>query len=498
MEKTHCKFDLLFESIKGSIAKENLANESQRKREARALETVELLTSKKFELLTESICSNSHYIFVESKNGSQPKKLVLEDVLFWPEQALIEEGIVDQVVDKIKSIYESIKAGLANVIKASSDFIKDWCDKVKNSKIVKMIREKLGLDSIVSDGSFKDCVTVSKDGKVIGDSVALRSRKPIIAEDDKTSGIFMRKLTAIYNSRDKEAVFRELKNLTYTLRAVKPETIAGSKIYVYTDYDTHKPLLLDGKVKKLRESTLENCIAKLQDLYNELKAEKLTEAPAESSPTVVEAKIDVKKAKEVVAEAEAKVKELEEKEAPEAPEAETAPKAKPSDSSSEAAAEAPEEEKAKSKFSMKDMWSRTKSFASRTASNAKKGAQSLVNKSGNALAKGLVAGYNAVKSWFSMKNKWVKALVYAILSVAIVSALYYLVTVVLWGILSGIFSGGAVNMMAGVFKIFAAGKMFKATYKAGKRSWTEGDEWSTFFAYLVGSVFAGSVLLQMF
>ena len=56
---------------------------------------------------------------------------------------------------------------------------------------------------------------------------------------------------------------------------------------------------------------------------------------------------------------------------------------------------------------------------------------------------------------------------------------------------------GIINAAAGIFRIYASGKTFVATYKQGKKSWETGEGWAKTFLLIGGSILAVINLGQM-
>ena len=59
----------------------------------------------------------------------------------------------------------------------------------------------------------------------------------------------------------------------------------------------------------------------------------------------------------------------------------------------------------------------------------------------------------------------------SITAVLALLAIYWLITTVVFPIIYGIMNGGVLNAAAGIFRLYASGKTFIATYKQGKKSW---------------------------
>ena len=58
-------------------------------------------------------------------------------------------------------------------------------------------------------------------------------------------------------------------------------------------------------------------------------------------------------------------------------------------------------------------------------------------------------------------------------------------------------NGGVLNAAAGIFRLYASGKTFIATYKQGKKSWQTGEGWGKTFLLLGASILAAINLGQM-
>lgn len=115
----------------------------------------------------------------------------------------------------------------------------------------------------------------------------------------------------------------------------------------------------------------------------------------------------------------------------------------------------------------------------------------------NKLRDKIKTGVSKAKKWFNSQNKFVKILICCIIAVLAILALYFLITAVIYPILYGIMHGGIVNAVAGIFRIYASGKTFVATYKQGKKSWETGEGWGKTFMLIGASIFAIVNLGQM-
>ena len=107
------------------------------------------------------------------------------------------------------------------------------------------------------------------------------------------------------------------------------------------------------------------------------------------------------------------------------------------------------------------------------------------------------SGFAGVKKWFNSQNKVVKILICAIIAVLAIVGIYFLFTAVIWPILYGILHGGIINAAIGIFRIYASGKTFVATYKQGKKSWESGEGWGKTFLMIGMSILAIVNLGQM-
>ena len=107
------------------------------------------------------------------------------------------------------------------------------------------------------------------------------------------------------------------------------------------------------------------------------------------------------------------------------------------------------------------------------------------------------SGLAGVKKWFNSQNKVVKILICAIIVVLACIGIYFLFTAVIWPILYGLLHGGIINAAIGIFRIYASGKTFVATYKQGKKSWESGEGWGKTFLMIGMSILAIVNLGQM-
>ena len=142
------KFNMLFESIMNGLdaypsVKENSSS---------------LNNSPDASLILEDICGD-HY--VTSKTTG--KTFLLEDLLDWDRDHLIEEGIISSVIEYIREIPSKIKNGLLAILGKSIDAIKSFCTAIINSRIVKWLINKLHLGEKLDSLPFNDCIDMPSD-----------------------------------------------------------------------------------------------------------------------------------------------------------------------------------------------------------------------------------------------------------------------------------------------------------------------------------------------
>lgn len=464
------KFNMIYESIMKDLEI------------YKGVQPSKLITDRKLNLILEEI-EKPQYIVCESSGRS----ILLEEAIFMDESYLISEGILEKVGQKIQKIIDWIKEGIQKVLSAASDMIKAFCEKVKNNAVVKAIRNKLGLDEKLKSENFKKFVKVSAKGKEVAvESVKIIGDKFIISEATKLT----KKEEAITNPKQLDPIIKKYEN---ALSGKAP--LKNSK--------TGQPL--SSKYLKERLRLLKNKKASLEQ-GGRKPAEKANSKGSENKPAegskgegkpaegskgakgadkgkqkpIGELHFDVEGIKDQVITvkndsiSEEAVNSAAKSSATEIG-GDQAAKVISGDSPApkEGGEEAPKKKGLFGKLNDK------------------------INAAGNKLKEKIKSGISSAKKWFNSQNKFVKILICAIIAVLAILALYFLITAVIYPILYGIMHGGIVNAVAGVFRIYASGKTFVATYKQGKKSWESGEGWGKTFLMLGMSIMAIVNLGQM-
>ena len=432
-------------------------------------------------LILEEI-EKPQYIVCESSG----RTILLEEAIFMDEDYLITEGILEKVGQKIQQIIDWIKEGIKKVLSKSSEVIKAFCEKVKNNSVVKAIRKKLNLDEKLNPDNFKKFVKVKSKGKeVAAESILTDENIYLISEATKLT----KKEEAITDPKELEPLIKKYE-----------DAIAGKK--VINNAKTGKPL--SSKYLKERLRLLKKKMASLQSDNSD--GEQSTETTNAETKETNQQTSDKSSEKEAKPESNKKkplgnvyfdvdgikstVKSVKEESISEEAVTAAAKNSATAIGGDEAAnvisgdseppAEEPKEEKKRGLFGkLKDK------------------ASEVANKVGNKITDKIKSGVASAKKWFNAQNKWVKILICCIIAVLVLIVLYFLITAVIYPILYGILNGGVVNAVAGIFRIYASGKTFVATYKQGKKSWETGEGWGKTFLLIGASIFAIVNLGQM-
>lgn len=418
-----------------------------------------VITDHSLNLILEEI-EKPQYIVCESSG----RTILLEEAIFMDEDYLISEGILEKVGQKIQKIIDWIKEGIQNVLQKSSDLIKAFCEKVKNNSVVAAIRKKLGLDEKLKSERFKGFIKVSSKGKNINAESILNSieNKYVISEATKLN----KKEEAITDPKELEPLIKKWED---ALSGKAPINNAKTGEPLSKKYCQDKLRLLKRKMASLQsgdnnsESGPENNKKKpLGDIHIDVDGIKNTVNSVKEESVSDEAVSAVAKNSAV------------------AIGGDEAANVISGDS------KAPESEGSTEEPKKKGLFGKLKDTVSDAA-----------NKAGNKLRDKIKSGVAGAKKWFNAQNKWVKILICCIIAVLAILAIYFLITAVIYPILYGILNGGVVNAVAGVFRIYASGKTFIATYKQGKKSWETGEGWAKTFLLIGGSIFAIVNLGQM-
>ena len=418
-----------------------------------------VITDHSLNLILEEI-EKPQYIVCESSG----RTILLEEAIFMDEDYLISEGILEKVGQKIQKIIDWIKEGIQNVLQKSSDLIKAFCEKVKNNSVVAAIRKKLGLDEKLKSERFKGFIKVSSKGKNINAESILSSieNKYVISEATKLN----KKEEAITDPKELEPLIKKWED---ALSGKAPINNAKTGEPLSKKYCQDKLRLLKRKMASLQsgdnnsESGSENNKKKplgdihidvdgIKNTVNSVKEESVSDEAVSAAAKNSAAAIGGDEAANVIS----------------------------GDS------KAPEGEGSSEEPKKKGLFGKLKDKVSDAA-----------NKAGNKLRDTIKSGVEGAKKWFNAQNKWVKILICCIIAVLAILAIYFLITAVIYPILYGILNGGVVNAVAGVFRIYASGKTFIATYKQGKKSWETGEGWAKTFLLIGGSIFAIVNLGQM-
>jgi hypothetical protein len=418
-----------------------------------------VITAHSLNLILEEI-EKPQYIVCESSG----RTILLEEAIFMDEDYLISEGILEKVGQKIQKIIDWIKEGIQNVLQKSSDLIKAFCEKVKNNSVVAAIRKKLGLDEKLKSERFKGFIKVSSKGKNINAESILNSidNKYVISEATKLN----KKEEAITDPKELEPLIKKWED---ALSGKAPINNAKTGEPLSKKYCQDKLRLLKRKMASLQsgdnnsESGSENNKKKplgdihidvdgIKNTVNSVKEESVSDEAVSAAAKNSAAAIGGDEAANVIS----------------------------GDS------KAPEGEGSSEEPKKKGLFGKLKDKVSDAA-----------NKAGNKLRNKIKSGVEGAKKWFNAQNKWVKILICCIIAVLAILAIYFLITAVIYPILYGILNGGVVNAVAGVFRIYASGKTFIATYKQGKKSWETGEGWAKTFLLIGGSIFAIVNLGQM-
>ena len=453
------KFNMIYESIMKDLEI------------YKGVQPSKLITDRKLNLILEEI-EKPQYIVCESSG----RTILLEEAIFMDEAYLISEGILEKVGHRIQKIIDWIKEGIQKVLSQASDMIKAFCEKVKNNSVVAAIRKKLGLDEKLKSENFKKFVKVSAKGKEVAvESVKIIGDKFIISEATKLT----KKEEAITDPKELEPLIqkyedalsgkKQLKNaktgqplsskyLKERLRLLKnkkgsleqggnkgaDKTIDKGKSVEGSDKaadkGSEKGKSKDGKQKPIGNINIS--VDGIKDYVSSVKDNSVSEEAVNAASKSSATEIGGDEAAKVIS----------------------------GDSP------APKEEK-------------KKGFLGKLSDAA--------NKVGNKLKDKIKSGVEGAKKWFNSQNKFVKILICCIIAVLAILALYFLITAVIYPILYGIMHGGIVNAVAGIFRIYASGKTFVATYKQGKKSWETGEGWGKTFMLIGASIFAIVNLGQM-
>ena len=425
-----------------------------------------VITDHSLNLILEEI-EKPQYIVCESSG----RTILLEEAIFMDEDYLISEGILEKVGQKIQKIIDWIKEGIQNVLQKSSDLIKAFCEKVKNNSVVAAIRKKLGLDEKLKSDRFKSFIKVSSKGKNINAESVLNSieNKYVISEATKLN----KKEEAITDPKELEPLIKKWED---ALSGKVPINNAKTGQPLSKKYCQDKLRLLKRKMSSLQSDKGTNNVEKGSI------EEKTTKSGDKKKP-LGDIHIDVDGIKNTVN----SVKEESVSEEAVSAAAKNSATVIGGDEAvnvisgdSKAPEESSEEPKKKGFFGkLKDKVS------------------DAANKAGNKLKDKIKSGVEGAKKWFNAQNKWVKILICCIIAVLAILGIYFLITAVIYPILYGILNGGVVNAVAGIFRIYASGKTFIATYKQGKKSWETGEGWAKTFLLIGGSIFAIVNLGQM-
>lgn len=418
-----------------------------------------VITDHSLNLILEEI-EKPQYVVCESSG----RTILLEEAIFMDEDYLISEGILEKVGQKIQKIIDWIKEGIQNVLQKSSDLIKAFCEKVKNNSVVAAIRKKLGLDEKLKSERFKGFIKVSSKGKNLNAESILNSidNKYVISEATKLN----KKEEAITDPKELEPLIKKWED---ALSGKAPINNAKTGEPLSKKYCQDKLRLLKRKMASLQsgdnnsESGSENNKKKplgdihidvdgIKNTVNSVKEESVSDEAVSAAAKNSAVAIGGDEAANVIS----------------------------GDS------KAPEGEGSSEEPKKKGLFGKLKDRVSDAA-----------NKAGNKLRDTIKSGVEGAKKWFNAQNKWVKILICCIIAVLAILAIYFLITTVIYPILYGILNGGVVNAVAGVFRIYASGKTFIATYKQGKKSWETGEGWAKTFLLIGGSIFAIVNLGQM-
>jgi len=452
------KFDLLYESVmKGAEIYPHI-------------KTTRSISNHELNIILEEI-EKPQYVICESSG----KSILLEEAIFLPEDYLISEGIFDKIGEKIKKIIDWIKEGIKKVISEASDKIKAFCEKVKNNPVVAAIRKKLGLDEKLKSEKFKSFVKVTAKGKEVAvESFTKNINGTVITEATKLN----KKEEAITDPKELEPIIKKWED---ALSGKAPINNKKTGKPLSTKYCKEKLRLLKKKLASLQQGGGEGKTdAKNLKVTNDTeKAEntnitvdgnkKEGDEKGEKKP-IGDLKFDVEGMKNVVISVKDEstnddaINNAAQGAAPamgEVIDGDSAP---------------PKEEK-------------KKGFLGKLGDMA--------NKVGKKIKETTTNAWQATKKWFNSQNKVVKILICAIIAVLAIVGIYFLFTAVIWPILYGILHGGIINAAIGIFRIYASGKTFVATYKQGKKSWESGEGWGKTFLMIGMSILAIVNLGQM-
>jgi len=366
-------------------------------------------------LICEDVCRD-HYVISESTGNA----ILLEECLFWTEKQLISEGILDKVFSAVQGIYERIKEGIAKVITESSDAIKEFCEKIMNSKIVQAIRKKLGLDEKLSKEKFKQFIKVKNaKGEEVNQAseAALRKKGVVISEATKLS----KKEEALTDPDEVQKYIDKYE------AALSGEKVLKSK--------TGKPLskgylrdrlrLFENKLKSLSNSGEE---AQKEDGSADNAESSGSSSGAESSGGGEEKPKSSKPVGKIIVDE--GVSELPKNVGEEVTADDTVNDASRTAAEAEGGEEAVQElgggeEKKKGLFDRAMNWAKDK----------------------------IKSGIGAAKEWFAKQNKWVKYLIWGIIAVMAVFALWWVFTAFVIPIVTVIIHGSLAQSVGAVFTV---------------------------------------------
>jgi hypothetical protein len=456
------KFNMIYEAIMNDL--EIYKN----------IEPAKHINKPSLNLILEEI-EKPQYIVCESSGRS----ILLEEAIFMDEDYLITEGILEKVGQKIQQIINWIKEGIKEVLSKAADEIKAFCEKVKNNKVVAAIRKKLGLDEKLKSERFKNFIKVKAGGKEIAAESILDSDliyNNIISEATKLT----KKEEAITDPKELEPLIKKYE-----------DAIAGKTSL--KNAKTGKPL--SSKYLKERLGLLKKKMASLQpdESKDNIEGGSPEEAsgkgedkkPGNKKKTLGDIHIDVDGIKNTV-------KSVKDESISEEAVSAAVENSATVIGGDEAAnvisgdSNAPESEGSSEEPKKKGLFGKLKDKVSE-----------VTNKVGNKITDKIKSAATGAKKWFNAQNKWVKILICCIIAVLAILAIYFLITAVIYPILYGILNGGIVNAASGIFRIYASGKTFVATYKQGKKSWETGEGWGKTFIMLGLSILAIVNLGQM-
>ena len=431
------------------------------------------ITDHSLNLILEEI-EKPQYIVCESSG----RTILLEDAIFMDEEYLITEGILEKVGQKIQQIIDWIKEGIQNVLQKSSDLIKAFCEKVKNNSVVAAIRKKLGLDEKLKSERFKGFVKVKAGGKDINAESVLSdlTYDNIISEATKLN----KKEEAISDPKELEPLIKKWED---ALSGKTPINNAKTGQPLSKKYCQDKLRLLKKKLASLQSG--EGKDSSKGDFTEGSPTKGEDKKVGNKKKPLGDIHIDIDGIKNTVN----SVKEESISEEAVSAAAKNSATAIGGDEAANVISgdsKAPETEGSSEEPKKKGLFGKLKDRVSDAA-----------NKAGNKLKNKIKSGIEGAKKWFNAQNKWVKILICCIIAVLAILAIYFLITAVIYPILYGILNGGVVNAVAGIFRIYASGKTFVATYKQGKKSWETGEGWAKTFLLIGGSIFAIVNLGQM-